>query len=830
MKALRQDDPRQIGPYAALLRLRETASAVQYLAHGQDGSTVVVAVARPELAGVAAFRRRFAAEARTAERLAGGWVQAPLECRTDGPELWTASGYVPALTLGEAITLAGPLPERTVRILGAALAETLSRVHATGAVLHGLAADTVLLASDGPRLTAFGALGAAAQAAAGPGEQLSVRLGYLTPEQVAGQEPGPASDLFVLGLLLAYAATGATPFSTGPEATAAERIAHDEPELGGVPKELRDLIGRCLAKDPAARPAPGSVAAELALEGAAALARDGWLPDPLVTALAEQASRASAPEDRPSVAAVAVAVHVPVHEPAHEPVHVPAQAQAPARGPAQTPASNQTLSLVRTAEEPTPAPAQLAVPAYLRPERPVLPPALPPAPHPAAAAAGGGGRAVGVDRRSLLTGVVAGAAGLVLGGGGVMAFASDDPAPAPKPAPKPPTPSKRPLPGLYPAPRWAYRHPAQEPPGTPGAMIWRDRVLFVPGGKQTTGVDLRTGRQLWEQPEATAIHLPVAVDDELCLVVTGSEFLWLSAKDGAVGHRVRYAEALVKGDRLRISDVAASDGPVVWFTGLAKGTGKKARERAYLFAYDMVARKELWRAPVPHEHKTNGPRYEAVAVRPEGILVRQNERSLTPGQKKKAKNKAVFMLFDRKSGKRLWSRSVGPIGPDTTVMGAGSSDLLYASVGDDLHAYDTRTGKRKWRLEGERRQTFGEGTLPDGDGADSTLFAANEDHDVYAVNAATGATIWKRSTEGRGSRLPRVALSATGSTALAVGATQVTAFSAQDGARLWKFQDAGVRKPEDGKDRTAPPYRALTARGGLAVVWRDRTYYALEVD
>ncbi|WP_341873362.1 protein kinase domain-containing protein, partial [Streptomyces chryseus] len=304
MEALRQDDPRRIGPYVPLSRLSETASAVQYLAHGSDGATAVVAVARPELAGLPAFRRRFQAEAQTAERLAGGWVQAPLASRVDAPGssegadrpgLWTATAYVPALTLAEAVALAGPLPERTVRILGAALAETLSRVHATGAVLHGLAADTVLLAADGPRLTAFGALGAAAAAEAGPGGQLSVRLGYLTPEQLAGKEPGPASDLFVLGLLLAYAATGATPWAAGPQDAAADRIAHAEPELAGVPDQLRALIARCLAKSPADRPSPGALAAELALEGAAALARPGWLPDPLVSALADQAARAAEP-------------------------------------------------------------------------------------------------------------------------------------------------------------------------------------------------------------------------------------------------------------------------------------------------------------------------------------------------------------------------------------------------------------------------------------------------------------------------------------------------------------------------------------------------------
>ncbi|WP_346342026.1 protein kinase, partial [Streptomyces sp. SID2563] len=164
---------------------------------------------------------------------------------------------------------------------------------------------TVLLAEDGPRLTAFGPLGAAAEASAGPGGRLSVRLGYLTPEQLAGEEAGPASDLFVLGLLLAYAATGTTPLADGPPAEAADRIAQAAPELGGVPDELRDLIARCLAKDPADRPTAGTVAAGLALEGASALAASGWLPEGLAATVAEQGAEArrlaAAPENSVSM-------------------------------------------------------------------------------------------------------------------------------------------------------------------------------------------------------------------------------------------------------------------------------------------------------------------------------------------------------------------------------------------------------------------------------------------------------------------------------------------------------------------------------------------------
>ncbi|MFB7400367.1 PQQ-binding-like beta-propeller repeat protein [Streptomyces rubiginosohelvolus] len=304
MEALRQDDPRRFGRFTALARFDEGASAVRYVARDiASGETALITAARPELAAVPVFSRRFQAEARTAERLAGGWVTPPLDtgdpAETQAGEaepLWTAAGYVPALPLAEAIGIAGPLPERALRILGAGIAEILSRVHAAGSVLQGLAPGTVLLAADGPRLTAFGPLGAAASAEARPGGQLSVRLGYLTPEQIEGKEVSAASDLFVLGLLLAYAATGTTPFTEGPAEEATRRIAEDEPELDAVPEELRELIANCLAKDPDQRPTAGTVAAELALEGAAGLARGGWLPEPLAAAVADQEARVLALE------------------------------------------------------------------------------------------------------------------------------------------------------------------------------------------------------------------------------------------------------------------------------------------------------------------------------------------------------------------------------------------------------------------------------------------------------------------------------------------------------------------------------------------------------
>ncbi|TXS56889.1 hypothetical protein [Streptomyces sp. t39] len=330
MEPLHQDDPLRIGPYRVLARTRESAGSVRYLALAADGTPSVVALVRPQLAEVPAYRRRFGHETRRAQRLSGGWVE-PVEASTDGPLLWTASGYLPAVTLREAITLAGPLPERAVRVLGAALAETLSRVHATGTVLQGLSPDTVLLAADGPRLTALGALGAAVVAEAGADGQLTVKLGYLTPEQAAGAQPGPASDLFVLGQLLTYAATGTTPLAD------ADAIAHGEPDLAAVPDGLRGVVARCLAKSPEDRPPAGTVAADLALEGAAALARGTWLPDAVTAALAAQAAEVAHLSGTAPAGAGSAADAADADTPAADPHGTPAPADLQPPPPATTP-------------------------------------------------------------------------------------------------------------------------------------------------------------------------------------------------------------------------------------------------------------------------------------------------------------------------------------------------------------------------------------------------------------------------------------------------------------------------------------------------------------
>lgn len=89
----------------------------------------------------------------------------------------------------------------------------------------------------------------------------------MAPEQIRGRDVSGAADVFSLGAVLAYAATGAAPFPGDSSAVLLYKVVHEEPELGDLEGELRDVVAGCLAKDPAARPGPEDLARALAPAG-----------------------------------------------------------------------------------------------------------------------------------------------------------------------------------------------------------------------------------------------------------------------------------------------------------------------------------------------------------------------------------------------------------------------------------------------------------------------------------------------------------------------------------------------------------------------------------
>ncbi|MFE5211541.1 protein kinase [Streptomyces sp. NPDC056600] len=299
-KALEADDPTAVGGYRLTARLGAGGMGKVYLSHTPGGRPVALKVIRPEFAEDPEFRRRFAQEVRAAERVQGLYTAPVIDSDTQGPRPWLATAYVPGPTLAAAVAEHGPLPVATVLLLTAGVAEALQVVHGAGIVHRDLKPSNVLLAGDGPRVIDFG-IARAADSTALTGSGVTVGTpAFMSPEQAAGRTVGPGSDVFALGQVAAFAALGRAAHGEGPSHAVLYRIVHEEADLTGLPAELDDLVRRCLAKDESARP---SLAEVLALCSAASdltqLRRpEGWLPDPLTTAI-NQRYAAPAPASAP---------------------------------------------------------------------------------------------------------------------------------------------------------------------------------------------------------------------------------------------------------------------------------------------------------------------------------------------------------------------------------------------------------------------------------------------------------------------------------------------------------------------------------------------------
>ncbi|TDC21096.1 serine/threonine protein kinase [Streptomyces sp. 8K308] len=252
-----------------------------YLSYTPGGQPVALKVVRAEFADDPDFRGRFAREVAAARRVQGVYTVPVLDCDTEGPAPWLATAYVPGLPLGDVVRHHGPLPVETVLLLAAGVAEALQSIHGAGIVHRDLKPGNVLLSAEGPKVIDFGI----AQAADGTAlTGTDVRVGtpaFMAPEQIMGTPAiSAATDVFALGVVIHYAATGGHPFGEGSAHGLMYRIVQEPPELAGAPEALRGLIGACLAKDPAARPSPAQVieSCRLLSPGQTLRRQGSWLP------------------------------------------------------------------------------------------------------------------------------------------------------------------------------------------------------------------------------------------------------------------------------------------------------------------------------------------------------------------------------------------------------------------------------------------------------------------------------------------------------------------------------------------------------------------------
>jgi len=271
---LQPGDPERIGPYRVIRPLGSGGMGRVFLGRSAGGRPVAVKVIRADLAADSQFRARFRREVDAARKVNGLYTALVVDADLDGPMPWLATAYVAGPSLAEAVASQGPLPEASVLTLAAGLAEGLAAIHAVGVVHRDLKPANVLLADDGPRVIDFGISRAAEASALTHTGLLVGSPGFMSPEQAEGGEVGSPSDVFSLGAVLVFAATGHGPFGAGPTAALVYRVVHGAPDLDGCPAGCRALIERCLSKEPGQRPAAGDLLAEL---DDADLA-EGWPP------------------------------------------------------------------------------------------------------------------------------------------------------------------------------------------------------------------------------------------------------------------------------------------------------------------------------------------------------------------------------------------------------------------------------------------------------------------------------------------------------------------------------------------------------------------------
>ncbi|MCX4994335.1 PQQ-binding-like beta-propeller repeat protein [Streptomyces longwoodensis] len=341
---LTQHDPRRIGPFEVLGRLGAGGMGLVYLARSASGRRVAIKTVRTELAEDQLFRVRFTREVEAARAVSGFYTAAVVDADPRAAVPWLATAYVPAPSLEEIVNDCGPLPAQAVRWLAAGVAEALQSIHGAGLVHRDLKPSNVLVVEDGPRVIDFGIASGVSNTRL---TMTNVAVGtpaYMSPEQAKdSRSVTGASDVFSLGSMLVFAATGHPPFHGANPVETVFMLLREGPDLEGLPQELRPLIESCMQMDPTARPNPADLQAQLAPHLFGSGSDDSgtasaWLPEKAVTLI--ETRRGGRPAVKPApTAGRSGGGHRPAvpPPPSHDPVvpapHVPVPVGAPDTGP-----------------------------------------------------------------------------------------------------------------------------------------------------------------------------------------------------------------------------------------------------------------------------------------------------------------------------------------------------------------------------------------------------------------------------------------------------------------------------------------------------------------
>ncbi|MFJ6697253.1 PQQ-binding-like beta-propeller repeat protein [Streptomyces sp. NPDC091272] len=712
MEQLTQHDPRRIGPFEVLGRLGAGGMGLVYLARSASGRRVAIKTVRTELAEDQLFRVRFTREVEAARAVSGFYTAAVVDADPRAAVPWLATAYVPAPSLEEIVNECGPMPANAVRWLAAGIAEALQSIHGAGLVHRDLKPSNVLVVEDGPRVIDFGIASGVSNTRL---TMTNVAVGtpaYMSPEQARdSRSVTGASDVFSLGSTLVFAATGHAPFHGANPVETVFMLLREGPDLGGLPDELRPLIDSCMGMEAALRPSPADLQAQLAPHlfssgGDDSGTASAWLPT-RATAMIELrrgGGRTVAP---------------PVVQPRREPSPPP----RPQNPPPYPPPRGVRGGDPRTGQA-APPPSYADGPVRLAGAKvPIGPGPRVADGHGAAAVAEAAGPATGWVRPP----------------GGVPNGVPSPPAAVPPPSPELPSPV-----GWRP---WRFRM-SNDVWGTPA--VAGDLVYVT--SFEVHALDVASGRRQFKTRDVA-----------WAMSVAGGR---IHASDGPTLYALDAADGT---ERWRLQSDA-------WVYSLkaVRGTVVTGTRGGGVQAWEASNGQKLWEitgAQSDFETPEAGPELHG-----DTVYVWQDAR---------------LRALDSRSGIERWSYPVGDAascGGVPVRVTSAEDGYVYVSAGTRVLAIDQGSGRVRWHFEAPAvflcAPAFAPGPAVTGGG----VYLADYLGTVYALDASTGKDRWRIATESRQSNQP--VLVAGGHVHVGSGSALYT-LDAVTGTPKWRFAAGG---------------------------------------
>jgi outer membrane protein assembly factor BamB/tRNA A-37 threonylcarbamoyl transferase component Bud32 len=845
VEQLTAHDPRRIGPFEVLGRLGAGGMGLVYLARSAAGRRVAIKTVRAELAEDPLFRSRFKREIEAAKKVSGFYTAAVVDADADAPVPWLATAYVPAPSLEDLVGECGPLPVDAVRWLAAGIAEALQSIHQVGLVHRDLKPSNVLVTEDGPRVIDFGIAAGVSHTRL---TMTNVAVGtpaYMSPEQARDSRTVTgASDVFSLGSLIVFSATGHAPYHGANPVETVFMLLREQPDLSGLPAELAPLVRSLMRPAPERRLTPAQLQEELAphlfargddSEGEAG----DWLPPHALALIERRRARRALPAagappalpapgpapalPGPSAASAQPAAYAaPGGAATHPAAGAPAQPPSPVPGtgyPPPGPGYRSEGVPAAAAGHPGAGPA---VPPGQQPQGTTDYPPASYGPSGPGSPAGTPGRPGPEPSHAEPSRADDPGPGLAVAKAvGVSAASAVDP--RTMPPMRPAAGVRLDTPPTTPLPPPARRHAAGQPPAAPdpaepgGIRLGASALPIGPGPRAAVPQGPLPGpASEWvlrpEQPAAPAVPAAPAPEPGAAEPEAPRWRPWRFRMSNDI-----WGSPVVSGGTLFVSsfelhalDIASGrrtfkSRDVAWAMAVADGR-VHAADGPNLYTVSASDGGELWRTALRGWVYSLDAGGGAVCVgcRGGGVQVRsaidgsemwraddaqqeyENPQSgpCVVGESVYYHGGGQLRAVDLTTGRPRWSVPVGEDVPARPVLHGG---VLFVTAGVHVVALDEESGGERWRHEGDV-VLFTPPALHADARIGETLYVADYLGTVSALDAASGALRWRARTGGRQGADPVVV--ADGTVLVASGDT-VYAFDAAEGTERWRYGTRG---------------------------------------